>query len=161
MRRRRLEGQAVAEVRCSKTIVSLRRRSQCIYDSARGAGRKTWLLSMRRAQAILVILSLLAVPLALVTCVNSCDQIVCGCCATMSHGKSMNCRSGMSGKCSMSGRGQEQQLPDFVLAAHQSRTAPLPFVRLAEPSSLRFAIADSAPSLAVGFSSAPFEPPRS
>jgi hypothetical protein len=115
---------------------------------------------MRRAQAVFLILSLLAVPLALMTCVDSCDQVVCPCCANMGHGKAMNCRSGMAGICAMSGRGETQKLPAFLLAAHQARTAALPFATVAAPPFKRATFVAFVPSLSSGFHAVPFEPPR-
>ena len=115
---------------------------------------------MRRAQAVLLILSLLAVPLALMACIDSCDQVSCPCCADMSHGNSMNCRSAMTGHCDMSGRGQTQELPAFLLAAHQARTAALPFATVSAPPFSRTSLVNFVPSLSSGFHAVPFEPPR-
>jgi hypothetical protein len=116
---------------------------------------------MRRAQAVLLILALLAVPLAAIAYVDSCVQIACPCCADMDHSKAPHCRSALSGNCCMSGRGEAPPLPDFLLAAHQARLSARPFARLAAPSFTRSAVSDSVLSASAGFRSAPFEPPRS
>jgi hypothetical protein len=116
---------------------------------------------MRRAQAALLVLALLAVPLAAMVCVDSCVQQACLCCADMAHGDNTHCRSALSGRCCMSGRGQAQPVPEFLLAAHQARLSPLPFARLTALSSTRESFSDVASDVPPGFASVPFEPPRS
>jgi hypothetical protein len=116
---------------------------------------------MRRLQAILVIFSILVVPLSLMINIDSCYENPCPCCAATSHAHAMNCRSDLTGQCAMSGRGQTQQSPYFLLAAHQARLAALPFAKLARPFAHRVEFSDLSPSLSCGFASPPFEPPRS
>jgi hypothetical protein len=115
---------------------------------------------MRRAQALLVILALLATPLAVVAGLNSCEQVACPLCAAIQHGKTMSCSCPMRhvGKC---GSTAQTQLPDFALADAFAPTAPLPFFTVTAPATGRMAWTDFAPSVSHGFLSPPFAPPRS
>ncbi|HEY6467864.1 MAG TPA: hypothetical protein VIY69_17815 [Candidatus Acidoferrales bacterium] len=113
---------------------------------------------MCRAQALLVILALLATPLAVFANASCCCQTTCPICAAMQHGKMAHCSCPMyNAKCGTNGK---TQLPDFALAAPLAPTVPLPFFHIAAPSVSRIASRDSAPALTYGFVSPPFAPPR-
>jgi hypothetical protein len=118
---------------------------------------------MRRAHAILVILTLLATPFALAAGVDSCaagTYANCPICASAQHGKmaACNCPMRRSGKC---GSGSQSQFPDFALAAPLAPTAPLPFFQMNAPSSARAEWAETQAASAAGFFAPPFAPPRS
>jgi hypothetical protein len=118
-------------------------------------------ISLRRFEAASILLVMLAVPLTVMACIDRCSEMECPCCAAMSHEQAMHCRSDMSGNCAMSGRGEAQQLPAFFLAAHQARNMPVGFAHVVAPISRRAKISEAAPTLSSGFTSVPFEPPRS
>ena len=123
---------------------------------------------MRRAKAALVIIALLATPLALVARAMACESCVCPlmCCAShRSHrldGSGMLCGGGSSSdrqgaQCPMkSGR----QMPDFGLIAPIAPTLPAPLARLATPDIARQGVLVLIESARSGFLAAPFEPPR-
>ena len=118
-------------------------------------------ISLRRLEALSVVFVMFAVPLTVMACVDSCAETQCPCCAAMSHAKGMNCRSDMSGKCAMSGRGETQQLPDFFLSAHQARNMPVAFAAISIPFSHRIELTRMSSHTLSGFGPVPFEPPRS
>jgi len=114
---------------------------------------------MRRAQALLVILALLATPLAIFANVSCCCQTTCPICATTQHSKMAHCSCPMNNaKCGTNGK---TQLPDFALASPLAPTVPLPFFQIGAPSMSSVAPLEAAPALAYGFASPPFSPPRS
>jgi hypothetical protein len=117
---------------------------------------------MRRAQALLVVVALLATPLALLAGVNSCAQVMCPMCAAAAqHAKGTKCNcpaSHTAGKCGSSG---QTQFPDFALANALAPTAPLPFFEMNPPSTNR-AVASDLPIVdSRGFLYPPVAPPRS
>lgn len=113
---------------------------------------------MRRAQALLVILALLATPLAVFAGASCCCQQTCPICAAMQHGKMAHCSCPMyNAKCGMNGK---TQLPDFALVSGLAPTMPLPFFDFPAPSLSRSAIFENMPALSHGFVSPPFAPPR-
>ena len=113
---------------------------------------------MRRFQAVLVILALLATPLAIFASANCCCQTTCPMCAAM-HGKMAHCTCPMhNAKCGMTGK---MQLPDFALASPLAPTVPQPFFRMTRPTAARALYAEMVPALPQGFQSPPFAPPRS
>lgn len=118
------------------------------------------MMPMRRAQAILVVVALLAIPLAMLARSGPCEQTQCMCClmhgSKAQHGKAMQC-SHCSGqkKC-----GIGSQLPDYGLIAPMAPTTPAPQTALAALAVSRRVLVNYAPGLPTGFSSEPFEPPR-
>jgi hypothetical protein len=113
---------------------------------------------MRRAQALLVILALLATPLAIFANASRCCQATCPMCASMQHSKMAHCTCPMNNaKCGTNGK---TQLPNFALASPLAPTLPLPFFQIAAPPANRAASASVAPALSFGFVSPPFAPPR-
>ena len=137
------------------------------FACANGAGRSNMfsqvrpneMFSMRRAQALLVILALLATPLAIFANAGCCCQTTCPMCAAMQHGKMAHCTCPMNkAKCGTNGK---TQLPDFALASPLAPTVPLPFFHIAAPAVSRAASIDAVIAPSYGFLSPPFAPPRS
>lgn len=121
---------------------------------------------MFRAQAILVVIALLATPLALLARGIVCDPSECDCmiaCAGQtSHGAAQDrplC--GAAKRAPMCGMHQGHHALDYGLVAPIAPTAPLPHVKLTGPAISTEYVAPYAQSPVAGFSSAPFEPPRS
>jgi hypothetical protein len=116
---------------------------------------------VRRLQAILAIVALLAVPLALFARGEACQRTECPCCAahaSQNHGKRMSCsQCSGQGKCGMS----TPAAPDYGLNAPMAPTAPESLATLPEPDAARYNVLYRAQSIAPGFTSAPFNPPRS
>jgi len=114
---------------------------------------------MRRAKAILVIVALLAIPLALLARSGSCEQAQCMCClmhgAKAQHGKGMSCSHCAGKKCGMGAA-----IPDFGLNALMAPTAPAAVAALHAPGAQRRVVLSFAQSNVAGFTSIPFEPPR-
>ena len=117
-------------------------------------------LSMRRLQAILAMMTLLAVPLAAPYLESYCDRDLCSCCAATTHGRAVECCSSVIGRsCAMSGRGVAQ-FADIFLAGHQHRAIALSFAEVAVPAPRRAVFLDWVPLPSTGFLPTPFEPPR-
>lgn len=113
---------------------------------------------MRRFQAILVILALLATPLTLFASASCCCQTMCPICTAM-QGEMAHCTCPMhNAKCGTNGK---MQLPDFALASPLAPTVPQPFFRMTRPAATRILQAEAVPALPHGFQSPPFAPPRS
>jgi hypothetical protein len=115
---------------------------------------------MRRTQALILILALLATPLALIAGVKSCASVACPMCAALQHGKMSvcNCPVRHTGKCGSNG---QTQLPDFALASALAPTAPLPFFQMNAPSIARLTSSETGATASHGFLVPPFAPPRS
>jgi len=111
---------------------------------------------IRRAQALLVILTFLVTPLGGRRIIKK-KKAVCPCCSAMSHGKKVpsECPMHHSGSC---GAKSQVQAPDFLLAAPAPPVSP--FV-LTAPSITRADWTDSSPSTVRVFIAPPFSPPRS
>jgi hypothetical protein len=112
---------------------------------------------MRRTQAILAIVALLAVPLAPIAwgmaCEASSSPMMC-CLPHASHsqpGKTMACHC--AGK-------PTKQLPDIGLIAPIPLAAPAAFATIIAPEDVRLMLFAFSQSTASGFLPAPFEPPR-
>jgi len=114
---------------------------------------------MRRAKAILVIVALLAVPLALLARSGPCEQSRCMCClvhgAKAQHNKGMSCSHCSGKKC-----GIGAAMPDYGLNAPMAPTAPAALAELPAPDARRRVVLSFAQSDVAGFTSIPFEPPR-
>jgi hypothetical protein len=120
---------------------------------------------MRRAQIMLVIVALLATPLTLLATGMACETTSSSmlCCATHGthpHGKGMMCPHGDPGGGRSCAGNSGKHVPQFGTIAPIDRTKLAAPVRLAAPQIARSVPAISAPSIASGFSSVPFEPPR-
>jgi hypothetical protein len=109
---------------------------------------------MRRVPSIVVIAALLATPLALLGRAMACESTTC----TMmclprahSHGALQICH------CS----GKSHKLPDFGLIAPIAPAETEAFVSIDQPSAIRLAPQVSSRLAVQGFSSTPFNPPRS
>jgi hypothetical protein len=122
---------------------------------------------MRRAHAILVILALLATPMALLAR-SDCDRSGCDCMCDLvnrslqahAHRGSMLC--GQAGtsihQCAMN---MKHHPPDYGLNTMMAPTAPHPVVSLLVPSVAAPFSAASAFLTIRGFLPVPFQPPRS
>jgi len=121
---------------------------------------------MRRMKAMLVIVALLATPLALLARAIACESCACVtmCCASHSahrqRGKGALCSSSSNEQGAQCGMKSGKQLPDFGLLAPIAPTAPLPLARLAAPKVSRNAVSPLVEFARSGFLAAPFEPPR-
>jgi hypothetical protein len=131
---------------------------------------------MQRAQAILLVLALLATPFSLLARASSgiaseCNNMCCllhGPHSAHSHASaasskedSMACHHGEAGhlmRCSMKAGHHTMDYGFFVSIAP---TAPSAFVRASSPDQTRVAFTRSTDSLLSGFTAPPFQPPRS
>jgi len=122
---------------------------------------------MRRAHAILVILALLATPMALLAR-SDCNPSACDCmCALVNktllahgHHAPLLCGQGAGSmhQCAMN---TKHHPPDYGLNALMAPTAPLPVASFAASVATAQVFAPQTPSMPSGFLAAPFEPPRS
>ena len=106
---------------------------------------------MRLAQVIVVVVALVATPLALLARGVACDNSPFMCCMLHSqHSQICHCpmKSG-------------HRALDFGFIAPIAPTHPMPIIKLVVPGEMRQAVAGYAQSLVSVFLSAPFEPPRS
>jgi hypothetical protein len=120
---------------------------------------------MRRAQSILVIVALLATPLALLARTDSGEQTQCGhMCCVVRRGHSAKPRRCICGvpaqklQCAMKSM---PHTPDYGLNAPVAPTEPSSLVSLAVPQTKRGALVSIAQMTPSGFSRVPFLPPRS
>jgi hypothetical protein len=110
---------------------------------------------VRRVPIVVVILALLATPLALLARAMACEAASCTmmCCLPQSShsqaGAACHC-SAKSGK----------QLPDFGRISLIAPTTPEEFASLDVPDRSRQPLRSLLPSIAQGFESTPFNPPR-
>jgi len=121
---------------------------------------------MRRAHAILVILALLATPMALLAR-SDCNSSACDCMCDLvnrtllahaHHGPILCGQAGSSmHQCAMN---TKHHPPDYGLNTLMAPTAPLPVATLASLPATAQPAALSALAAPSGFLSAPFEPPR-
>jgi hypothetical protein len=121
---------------------------------------------MLRFPAYLVIVGLLAAPLALLARGIVCNPAECNCmlvCAGQaSHAAAADRRlCGSTKHAPMCGTHQGHHALDYGFIAPIAPTAPLPHAQLAAPLISHEFVALYAQSAVAGFSSAPFEPPRS
>jgi hypothetical protein len=120
------------------------------------------MLLMFRAQAVLVVIALLATPLVLVARGIVCDPAECTCmvvCARqVSHSQPM---CGAAKHAPMCGTHQGHHALDYGFIAPFAPAVPLPHAQLAAPASSSAFVAQYVQSPVVGFSSTPFQPPRS
>jgi hypothetical protein len=112
---------------------------------------------MRRAQAILVVVALLAAPLALLARGMACESSSCTMMCCLPQGSHSHQGQPMACNCPMK---SGKRLPDFGLLAPIAPTAPAAHVTLAAPEITRGFFSVFAQSASSGFLSAPFEPPR-
>jgi hypothetical protein len=122
---------------------------------------------MRRAHAILVILALLATPMALLAR-SDCNQSACDCMCDLvnrtllahGHHAPMLCgqAAGSLHQCAMN---TKHHPPDYGLSTLMAPTAPLPITSLAASVTTEQTFAPQMLSAPSGFFAAPFEPPRS
>jgi hypothetical protein len=115
---------------------------------------------MRSIPATLVILALLAAPVALLARGVFCDPSECKCmviCAR-AHSKPM---CGMVQHAPMCGTHQGHHALDYGFIAPFAPAIPLPYVAVESPVASREFISQLAQVSVDGISSVPFEPPRS
>jgi hypothetical protein len=127
---------------------------------------------MRRAQAILAIVALLASPLALLARGSagaaSCDRMCC-----LPHGwlsgqlrtptgqpEGMSCHHGSAGHMMNCVMKSGDHRADYGLNAPLAPTTPSAIVSLTIPRDLRLTISRRSIVSSAGYRSAPFEPPR-
>ena len=119
---------------------------------------------MRRVQSAMVIVALLAIPLALLARTGPCAQSQCSrMCAIILHSvraQHMRCTCGMTADGSPCQKNSSQKLPDYGLNAPMAPTMPSARVALAPPNSARRAVALIGNCSAIEFASDIFEPPR-
>ncbi|HXX46147.1 MAG TPA: hypothetical protein VEJ38_15560 [Candidatus Acidoferrales bacterium] len=111
---------------------------------------------MRRVQIAVVMLALLATPLALLSRAMACESTSCPMMCCLPHGS----HSVPSMPCHCSGKSQKQ-LPEFGLIAPIAPTMTEEFATVGVPDSSRQPLQVRSASLAKGFAAAPFNPPRS
>ncbi|HXX17847.1 MAG TPA: hypothetical protein VEJ46_00450 [Candidatus Acidoferrum sp.] len=113
---------------------------------------------MRRAKAMLVIVALLATPLALVARAMACESAACTMMCCLPHGFHPHAGQPMTCHCqTKSGK----QLPDFGLIAPIAPTMTEQFVAVDAPDAFRRSMQISSQAPTQGFSIGPFNPPRS
>jgi hypothetical protein len=119
---------------------------------------------MRRTKAMLVIVALLATPLALFARGMACESCACimMCCAPQGshsqHGKGMLCGAKQGMSCGMMNSKRHQ--PEFGLIAPMAPTFTEAFAAISAPDTIRQLVSFSSQFILQGFASAPFEPPR-
>jgi len=123
---------------------------------------------MRRASSILAIIALLATPLALLARSGPEQQSQCSrmCCLVQrgvhsAKAKPRRCICGVPPQKLQCAMKPLPRTPDYGLNAPIAPTAAGSLAVLAAPKSTRLAVVRLAQSSTTGFSSAPFEPPRS
>lgn len=122
---------------------------------------------MRRTPAILVIVALLASPLALLARGLACEPPVCVCMCSRPHGHSFSPQFNAAdlhriaaGYCPFCGMKLKHHLADYGFIAPIAPTAPLPFIAIPSPAIAREKTAILTSSPVSGFFLEPFEPPR-
>ena len=112
---------------------------------------------MRRAEIILVIVALLATPLALVARGMACESSACTMMCCLPHGSHSHQGQPMVCHCQdKSGK----HLPDFGLIAPIAPTMIEAFVVVGAPDASRYPVRTYMQSPARGFAPTPFDPPR-
>jgi hypothetical protein len=112
---------------------------------------------MRRAQSILVVLSVLALPLAPLAWGASCQSAVRPMVCCLMH--KMQAPSGKPMMCKCPGRGQ-QPAPEFTMLAPIPPGIAAARIEIAAPQDSRDHFRALLQTPTAGFRSAPFEPPR-
>jgi hypothetical protein len=119
---------------------------------------------MRRVQSAIVIVALLAIPLALLARTGPCAQSQCSRMCDLIlrsvRAQHMRCTCGMTTDGSQCAKNSSQKLPDYGLNAPMPPTMPSARVAIALPGFARRAVAQIAEFSAPEFSSEFFEPPR-
>lgn len=123
------------------------------------------MLPMLRLPAYLVVVALLATPLALLARGIACDPSACDCmsmCARQAGAHDQHlCGGAMHATAPMCGTHRGNHALDYGFIAPLAPTAPLPRIQLAKPNASIEGVTRYAQSAIAGFLSAPFEPPRS
>jgi len=119
--------------------------------------RRAKLFPMRRAQAILVVLALLALPLAPLAWGMACESASVPMMCCMMH--ATHSPSGKPMLCRCTGKSQKPA-PDTGLIAPIPPGIAVAHVEISAPQDARDRFLAFAESAASGYSSAPFEPPR-
>jgi hypothetical protein len=121
--------------------------------------------AMRRAQSILVIIALLATPLALVARTDSPEESQCSrmcCLVRRGHSaKPHRCICGVPAQRLQCAMKPMPHTPDYGLNAPMAPTEPSSLVSLAALQTERGFVVSPAQPLPSGFSPVPFQPPRS
>jgi len=118
---------------------------------------------MLRFPVYLVLLALLATPLALLARGIACNPSECDCmalCARQAATQNMHL-CGATKRAPMCGTHRGNHALDYGFIAPMAPTAPLSHPRLARPAISNEFVAQYVQSSVAGFLSAPFEPPRS
>jgi hypothetical protein len=119
---------------------------------------------MRRVQSAIVIVALLAIPLALVARTGPCAQSQCSRMCDLIlrsvQAQHMRCTCGMTAGGSQCPTNSSQKLPDYGLNAPMAPTMPSARITIAAPDSERRIVAfDSDPAIR-GFRFELLQPPR-
>jgi len=112
---------------------------------------------MRRIEAMLVVIALLAAPFALLACGMACESSSCTMMFCMPHGSHSHAGQSMACHCPMR---SQSHMPDFSLADGFAPTAPSAPFAIASPEGVRGVFSFNGRSPQSGFASAPFQPPR-
>lgn len=119
---------------------------------------------MRRVQSAIIIIGLLAVPLALLARTGPCAQSRCSrMCALILRSvraQYQRCTCGMTTDGAQCATHTSQQVPDYGLNAPIAPTMPSARVAISAPNSTRRAIARTTNFASFEFASEFFEPPR-
>jgi hypothetical protein len=112
---------------------------------------------MRRAQAILAIVALLAIPLAPIAWGMACEASSSPMMCCLPHGS--HAQSGKPMACHCAGK-STKQLPDVGMIAPIPLAAPAARATIIAPENARRAFFAFSQSKTSGYLSVPFEPPR-
>ena len=112
---------------------------------------------MRRVPILVVVIALLATPLALLARAISCESAACKVTCCLLHSSHALKGSALACHCSTK---SGKQLPEFGRIAPIAPTAPQEFAAIDAPAALRQPVRSYSPSIAQGFASMPFNPPR-
>ncbi|MGA9883097.1 MAG: hypothetical protein WBQ34_05200 [Candidatus Acidiferrales bacterium] len=119
---------------------------------------------MRRVPSAIVIVALLAIPLALLARTGPCAQSQCSRMCDLIlrsvRAQHMRCTCGMTADGSQCARNSSQKLPDYGLNAPMAPTMPSARVAVAAPSFSRRAIPRDVESSSFGFRFELIQPPR-
>jgi len=112
---------------------------------------------MRRLQILVVMVALLATPLALLARAMACESATCTMMCCLPHGS--HSHSGQTMPCHCSTK-SGKQIPDFGLIAPIAPTMTEDFAAVDLPGSARQALRFFSVSIAQGFAAPPFSPPK-
>ena len=119
---------------------------------------------MRRVQSAIVIVALLAIPLALLARTGPCAQSQCSRMCDLIlrsvRAQHMRCTCGMTADGSQCARNSSQKIPDYGLTAPIAPTMLSARIAVAAPDSSRRPIARNPESSAFGFRFELIQPPR-